>query len=52
MAEDDPIAIELTREEWRKIQVRLMQAETTNVPEADDDEFQDIVQRIDLQLPQ
>lgn len=51
MAEDEPIAVELTREEWRKIQVRLMQAETPNVPDADDDEFKEIVERMDEQLP-
>lgn len=48
---DDPIAVELTREEWRKLQVRLMQAETPNVPGADDEEFQEIVEKIDDQLP-
>lgn len=52
MAEDDRIAVELTREEWRKIQVRLMQAETPNVPDSDNDDFQAIVERMDDQLPE
>lgn len=51
MGEDDQIAIELTREEWRKLQVRLMQADTPDVPGADNDEFQEIVERIEEQLP-
>lgn len=51
MAEGDRIAVELTREEWRKIQVRLMQAETPDVPGSDSDDFKDIVERIDDQLP-
>lgn len=51
MTEDTQIAVELTREEWRKVQVRLMQADTPSVPGADNDEFQDIVERMDDQLP-
>lgn len=51
MEDEDRIAVELTREQWRKVQVRLMQAETPDVPGADDDEFQDIVEDIDDQLP-
>lgn len=51
MVEDDTIAVELPREEWRKLQVRLMQADTPNVPDLDDDEFQEIVEKIDDQLP-
>lgn len=52
MDDEGSIAVELTREEWRKLQVRLMQADTPNVPGTDDDEFQEIVEKIDKQLPE
>lgn len=52
MENADRIPVELTREQWRKVQVRLMQAETPDVPEEDDADFRAIVEEIDEQLPQ
>lgn len=49
---DNQITVELTREQWRKVQVRLMQAETPNVHDEDDTNFQEIVEEIDEQIPQ
>lgn len=51
MGDDDRITVELNREQWRQIQVRLMQAETPEVPNVESIEFQAIVEEIDEQLP-
>ena len=52
MGDSDKILVELTREQWRKVQVNLMQAETSDIPDADETEFQEIVEEIDEQIPQ
>lgn len=51
MGDTDKIPIELSREQWRKVQVNLMQAET-DIPDANETEFQEIVEEIDEQIPQ
>lgn len=51
MGDGDKIAVELTREQWRKVQVRLMQAEPPDVPDEDDTDFQGIIEEIDRQIP-
>lgn len=52
MGDDDQITVELTREQWRKVQVRLMQADTPDVPDEDNTDFEEIVEEIDKQIPQ
>ena len=50
MEDNDWIAVELNREQWRQVQVRLMQVETPEVPDVENIEFQAIVEEIDDQL--
>ena len=50
MADSDRIAVELSREQWRQVQVQLMQADTPEVPDERDADFQAIVEEIDEQI--